>query len=364
MAAIRVQTAAGAYAVELAAGALDSLGEIAARALPLSRRVLAVSDTNVWPLYGTRALESLGAAGLEAAEAVIEAGEGSKRLATVERLCDSALAAGLSRSGAVVALGGGVVGDLGGLAAALYMRGVAHLQVPTTLLAMVDSSVGGKTAADLAGGKNLVGAFHQPAAVVADPETLATLPDRELAAGAAEVVKTGLLGDRELFEFVERRPGDLLARQADVLLEVIRRSVEVKRRIVEADEREAGDGPRALLNLGHTFGHALETLHDYRGILHGEAVSVGMVLAARLAVALGRFPEEQADRVIRLLAVLGLPVELGAAPDRGRLFELMFRDKKSRDGRLRLVLPATIGRAELAGDVPEAAVRRCLDQSP
>jgi 3-dehydroquinate synthase len=365
MPVINVKTASGgSYAVELSAGALDSLGEIAARALGGARRVLVVSDTNVRPLYGERAMESLRGAGCEPAEAVIEAGEPAKRLATVERLCEAALGAGLDRSGAVVALGGGVVGDVAGLVAALYMRGVPHVQVPTTLLAMVDSSVGGKTAVDLAAGKNLVGAFHQPAAVVADPETLRTLPDRELSAGAAEVVKSGLLGDRALFELLEKRPGDLLSRDAAVLAEAIGRSVEVKRRAVEADERETGDGPRALLNLGHTFGHALETLCEYRGILHGEAVAVGMVLAARLAVATGRLSEQDADRVIRALAILGLPVELGPDVDRRRLLELMHRDKNARGGQLRLVLPTAIGRAEVVRDIPEAAVRECVEKSP
>jgi len=364
MAAIEVRTSSGSYAVELSAGALDAVGETAARALGGARRALLVTDANVRPLYGARALESLRGAGFDAGEAVIEAGEEGKRLATVERLCEAALAARLDRSGVVVALGGGVVGDIAGLVAALYMRGVAHVQVPTTLLAMVDSSVGGKTAVDLAGGKNLVGAFHQPSAVVADPEALRTLPDRELSAGAAEVVKAGVLGDRELFELVEKRPGELLSRDEAVLLEAIGRSIEVKRRVVEVDERETGDGPRALLNLGHTFGHALETLREYRGILHGEAVSVGVVLASRLAVRLGRLPEAEADRVIRLLALLSLPVELGPGVDRARLFELMRRDKKNRDGRLRLILPTAIGRAEIFKDVPEAAVRECLEESP
>ncbi|HOX05247.1 MAG TPA: 3-dehydroquinate synthase [Planctomycetota bacterium] len=365
MPAIQVRTAAGgAYRVELAPGALGRLGSLAAGALGGPRRVLLVSDANVWPLHGPRSVESLRAAGFEPSEAIIEAGEQAKRLATVERLCEAALEARLDRSGAVVALGGGVVGDIAGLVAALYMRGIPHVQVPTTLLAMVDSSVGGKTAVDLAGGKNLVGAFHQPAAVVADPEALRTLPERELSAGAAEVVKAGLLGDPGLFGLVEGNPAGLLARDGAVLSEAIARSVEVKRRAVEADERETGDGPRALLNLGHTFGHALETLRGYQGILHGEAVAVGMVLAARLSAALGRLSAGDAARVERLLASLGLPVALGADADRRRLFELMGRDKKNRAGRLRLVLPVAIGRAEIAADVPDEKVRRVLEDSP
>ena len=362
MPTVSVRTASGgSYDVKLAAGVLDSLGEAARRALPGAGRVLVVSDTNVWPLYGERALESLRGAGLEAAEFLFPAGEESKRLATAETLCEAALAAGLDRTSAVVALGGGVVGDVAGLVAALYMRGIAHVQVPTTLLAMVDSSAGGKTAVDLAGGKNLIGAFHQPALVLADPETLATLSGRELAAGAAEVVKAGLLGDAELFDLLEKFPGDLLARDERVLLEAITRSVDLKRRVVEEDERETGR--RALLNLGHTFGHALETLREYRDILHGEAVAVGMALACRLAVQLGRFDAGESERVLGLLAALGLPTELGEV-DRKRLFELMGRDKKVRFGKPRLVLPTAIGRAEVVEDVPEDQVRRCLEESP
>ncbi len=359
---ITVNTSSGgSYQVRLAAGLLDTLGPAACEALPAARRCLVMSDTDVWPLYGARALESLRGAGLEASEAIFPAGEESKRLATAERLCEAALAAGLDRSSAVVALGGGVVGDVAGLVAALYMRGLPHVQVPTTLLAMVDSSVGGKTAVDLAGGKNLVGAFHQPCLVLADPEMLATLPERELAAGAAEVVKAGLLGDAGLFEMLEKSPGDILAREGTALLEAVRRSVELKRRIVEEDERETG--VRALLNLGHTFGHALETYHGYKTLLHGEAVAVGMAVACRLAVRLGRLGAGDLERAVRLLRALDLPVELGDV-DRGRLFELMGRDKKARGGRPRLVLPVAIGSAEIFEDVSEDDVRKCLEACP
>ncbi|MHC4915015.1 MAG: 3-dehydroquinate synthase [Planctomycetota bacterium] len=350
----------GSYGVRVASGILDTVGEAVRGVLPGAERALVVSDTNVWPLYGARVLESLRAAGTDAAEAVFPSGEASKRLATVEELCDAALTAELDRASAVIALGGGVVGDIAGLVAALYMRGIAHVQLPTSLLAMVDSSVGGKTAADLSGGKNLVGAFHQPSLVLADPETLVTLPERELAAGAAEIVKAGLLGDAALFELVEAHPEEILARHGRHLPEAISRSVELKRQVVEEDEREAGR--RALLNLGHTFGHALETYREYEGILHGEAIAVGMAVAARLAVQLGRFGEDDAARVRRLLGALGLSTELGDA-DRGRLLELMHRDKKTRGGALRLVLPVAVGRAEIFEDVPEGEVRRCLEES-
>jgi 3-dehydroquinate synthase len=361
MADIRVNTNSGSYDVRLGEGLLDAAGSAAAAALPRVRSCLVVSDTNVWPLYGARVLESLRGAGLAAAEAIIPAGEESKRLATVEQLCDAALEAGLDRSSAVIALGGGVVGDIAGLVAALYMRGVPHVQLPTTLLAMVDSSVGGKTAADLTGGKNLVGAFHQPSLVLADVEALATLPEREVSAGAAEVVKAGLLGDAELFELLEKHPDDLLARRGQNLLEAVRRSVELKREIVEEDERE--NGRRALLNLGHTFGHALELYNDYSAMLHGEAVAVGMVVASRLGARVAGFPEEDVDRVSKLLSAMNLPVELGDA-DRGRLLELMRRDKKARSGKVRLVLPAEIGRAAIFEDVSDEQILDCLKESP
>jgi 3-dehydroquinate synthase len=359
MAAITVATRSGTYQVRLEDGVLDSVGEAVGAALPGARRLLVVSDTNVWPLYGIRVTESLRGAGLETVEGLIPAGEESKRLATVESLCTSASAGGLDRSSAVVALGGGVVGDIAGLVAALYMRGLPHVQLPTSLLAMVDSSVGGKTGVDLAGGKNLVGAFHQPSLVLADPETLGTLPERELAAGAAEVVKAGVLGDAELFDLLEKHPDDILARRGGNLLEAIRRSVELKRVVVEEDERESGR--RALLNLGHTFGHALETYHRYRELLHGEAVSVGTVVACRLSARTGRFDADDAERVARLLAALGLPVELGDV-DRPRILDLMRRDKKTRGGKLRLVLPVAIGRAEIFEDVPEEEILNCLSE--
>jgi 3-dehydroquinate synthase len=361
MASIEVNTAGGAYQVRLERGILDAVGELAGQKLPEVRRCLVISDTNVWPLYGARVLESLRGAGLEADEAIMPAGEGSKRLETVEKLCESALDFGLDRSSAVVALGGGVVGDIAGLVAALYMRGIPHVQLPTTLLAMVDSSVGGKTAVDLAGGKNIVGAFHQPSLVLADPEALNTLAGREVAAGAAEIVKAGVLGDAELFELMERSPEDVLARGGESLMTAIRRSVELKRDVVQEDERE--QGRRELLNLGHTFGHALETYHHYQELLHGEAVSIGMVLAARLASRVAGFGAEDLARIERVLVALELPVTMGDV-DRGAVLELMYRDKKVRCGRLRLVLPVSLGRAQVFEDIDKEEVLACLNDSP
>lgn len=362
MSPLTVSTGPGTvYRVHIAEGLLDVCGSLLADALPHTRRALVVSDGNVWPLYGPRTVESLHGSGFDATWLVLAPGEENKRLTNIERICSEALTAGLDRSSVLVALGGGVVGDMTGLAAALYMRGIAHAQLPTTLLAMVDSSVGGKTAVDLPGGKNIVGVFHQPALVAADTEALATLPLRELAAGAAEIVKAALLGDAGLFAELESGGGTPAAGRAASLTAAIGRAVEVKRRIVEADERESGQ--RALLNLGHTFGHALETLNGYRGILHGEAVAIGISVACRLAVRLGEFSNEDASRVQRLLTALDLPVTLGDV-DRRELLLVMRRDKKSRDGRLRLVLPTAIGSARIAAEVPEREVMACLEESP
>jgi len=359
MALIPVSTVSGSYQVRIDGGCLDTVGEETRKALPRVGRVLVVSDTNVWPLYGARVLESLRGAGIPAEESIMPAGEESKRLETVEGFCTAALEAGLDRSSAIVALGGGVVGDIAGLVAALYMRGVPHVQLPTTLLAMVDSSVGGKTGVDLAGGKNLVGAFHQPSLVLADPEVLATLSQRETAAGAAEIVKAGVLGDAGLFDLVEAHSDEVLARGGGNLLEAIRLAVDLKREVVEEDEREAGR--RALLNLGHTFAHALETYLEYRELLHGEAVSVGMVVAARLGTRVAGLGSADAGRIEKVLRSLGLPVELGEA-NREKLLELMRRDKKTRGGRLRLILPVEIGRAEVFENVSEEEILVCLKE--
>ena len=264
-----------------------------------------------------------------------------------------------SRDATIVALGGGVIGDLAGFAAACWMRGIAFVQMPTTLLAMVDSSVGGKTAVDLAQGKNLVGAFHQPRAVVVDTGTLATLPERELRAGLAEVVKYAALGDAAFFAWLEQHADALLARDTQVLAEAIATCCRQKAGIVSRDETEQGE--RALLNFGHTFGHALETATGYGVLLHGEAIAIGMVLAARLSAQLGRAPPVDTERLRALLERFGLPVLPPPGVDAGQLLELMRLDKKNLSGRLRLVLWRGVARAEVVGDVDEAAVRAVIE---
>lgn len=313
-------------------------------------RVLVVTDTNVAPLYLERVRESLGGRGDNAL--VLEAGEAHKTLATAERVIDELVARKCHRDATVLALGGGVVGDVAGFAAACFMRGIGFVPLPTTLLAQVDASVGGKTGVNHRAGKNLIGAFHQPRAVLADTSTLATLPDREYRAGLAEVVKYGVIGDADFFRWLEGRAGELNARDEATLTETIARCVRNKAAVVAADEREKGQ--RALLNLGHTFGHALESLTGYQRWLHGEAVAIGMVQAARLAARTGLCNEDVAHRVADLLARLGLdtgaPVDLGAEA----LLEAMEMDKKADAGGLRLVLPEAVGQCRVVRDVPRA----------
>jgi len=317
--------------------------------------LLIVSNTVVAPLY----LPAL-AAGLAArrtVEVILPDGEAHKTLANAARVLDVLVANRFGRDCAVVALGGGVVGDLAGFAAACYQRGVAFVQVPTTLLAQVDSAVGGKTGVNHPGGKNLIGAFHQPVLVVTDSGTLATLPPRELRAGLAEVIKYGLICDAALFDWLEAHLDELLAGDPTGLAYVIRRSCEIKAAVVGRDEREQGE--RALLNLGHTFGHAIESATGYADWQHGEAVGTGMLMAAEMSQRLGNLDPSVVARLRALLQRAGLPVDaprIGAA----RAFDYMRVDKKVHAGRVRLVLLAGLGRAIVTSDYPEAALRDTL----
>jgi 3-dehydroquinate synthase len=320
------------------------------------RDLLIVSNTTVAPLY----LPAL-AAGLpdqRRLEVILPDGEVHKTLASAARVLDVLVSNHFGRDATVIALGGGVVGDLAGFVAACYQRGVAFVQVPTTLLAQVDSAVGGKTAVNHPGGKNLIGAFHQPVAVISDTATLATLPPRELRAGLAEVIKYGLLCDAALFEWLEAHLDELLAGKDEALFHVVRRSCEIKAMIVGRDEREER-GDRALLNLGHTFGHAVEAATGYRKWLHGEAVAAGLVMAAALSRELGLLSPEELVRVHTLVERAGLPTRgAGVAP--GAVLEHMRIDKKVLGGRLRLVLLRRIGNAFLTADYSEDALERTL----
>ena len=291
---------------------------------------------------------------------VVAAGEGSKSLGTLERVLDWMLERRLPRDGVLIALGGGVIGDLAGFAAAIYQRGIDFVQCPTTLLAMVDSSVGGKTGINHARGKNLIGAFHQPIAVLADSATLDTLPAREYGAGLAEVYKYALLGDAGFLDWLDAHADALLARDAEAVQHVIRTCCRMKAEIVARDERESG--ARALLNLGHSFGHAIEAYEQYRGYLHGEAVAVGMRIATGLSVRLGRLDATAGERIGESLDRAGLPSALPQGMNVDDFLRLMALDKKVKAGRLRLVLLDGIGEAVVTGDYGDGALEAELAQ--
>lgn len=354
------------YDVVVDGGLLARAGTLAAPHLP-ARRAVVITDEAVAALHLPALREGLTEAGFSvAAEIAVPPGEASKGFATLESVLERLLAAGIERRTAVFALGGGVVGDLAGFAAAVAMRGLPFVQVPTTLLAQVDSSVGGKTGVNLAAGKNLVGAFHQPQIVLADTSTLATLPVRELRAGYAEVAKHGLL-QGPLWDWCESPRGGaaVVAGDPEALAHAVLESCRLKAAVVAADEREeSAEGGRALLNLGHTFGHALEAECGYGAVLlHGEAVAIGLGLAAALSARLGHAPPELAERIVAHLRACGLPGRIADLP-RGfsaeRLLARMAKDKKVRDGRLRFVLLRRPGEAFTADDVPREAVEALL----
>jgi len=356
--ALVVQLGARSYSIEIGTGTLSALGQHAADWCALSHAVV-ITDANVESPHAQSAVESLAAAGAQVDVLVVEAGEATKCVESAAQLWEKLLELGADRKTVVVAVGGGVIGDLAGFVAASYARGLPFVQVPTTLLAQVDSSVGGKVGINLPGGKNLVGAFWQPAGVLIDTSVLTTLPEREYRAGLAEVVKYGVILDADFFEYLEHHVAELKSRQNSVLEHVIRRSCRLKADVVEADEHET-TGQRAVLNYGHTFCHALETVTGYGQFLHGEAVSIGMLCASRLAERLGRVDSNFTSRQRRLLAALGLPVDFPQV-DREALLSAMAHDKKVEHGRLRFVLPTRLGHVELVGGVDPALVRAALD---
>ncbi len=351
MTPIIVSHALGSYPVLIESGSLLILPQLVREHLP-RRRLVMISDTTVDRLYdewtqGTAEARQLGARASEAgirlhpeARLTFPAGEVSKTRETWQRLSDQMLAQGFGRDTGILALGGGVVGDLAGFVAATYLRGIPFLQVPTTLLAMLDASVGGKVGVDTPQGKNLIGAFHPPAAVLIDPLTLLSQPEREYRHGLAEAVKHGLIANREYFEWIERRVRPLKARELKALSELIRRSVEIKAEVVAADEREAGR--RAVLNAGHTVAHAVEQASHY-AIPHGEAVAVGLIAECRIAEQLGVAPAGIATRVTRLLSGLGLRARIRAGTSLEEIVRAMASDKKNREGAIRFALPNALG---------------------
>jgi len=324
--------------------------------------VFLLSDREVWQRYGKTLQEALEKAGYSVLETYLtEPGEESKSLETWQGAIDRlvALEDGAVRRMFLVNLGGGVIGDLGGFVAAVYRRGIPFVQVPTTLLAQVDSSVGGKTGVNHPGGKNLIGAFHQPVMVVIDPTTLGTLPIREVRAGLAEVAKYGLIWDASFFSYLEEIKHAVLSLAEDALRVIIRRSCEIKADVVARDEKEQ-EGVRTLLNFGHTFGHALEAATDYRKYLHGEAVGIGMLCAARLSVALGKLKEEDYERIKNLLQGLGMETRASGV-DCGRVWEAMKRDKKFIHGKNRFVVLERIGVGTVVEDVDVGLLSVALD---
>lgn len=337
------------YDIVIGPGLLAQLGAICRPVAP-GRRVLLVTDETVNGLYGDAAARALEGGGYHVARAVVPAGEESKSGEQLFHLYDRAIGHLLDRHGAVIALGGGVVGDLAGFMAATYLRGIRYVQVPTTLLAMVDSAVGGKTGINLAHGKNLVGSFHQPAAVICDTDALRSLPRREFVAGLAEVIKYGVIRDAGLFETLERDLDAILRGEETVLAGIVERSCAIKAEVVGADERESG--LRAILNYGHTLGHALENAAGYGTYLHGEAIGVGMAYAARLSQRVRGLPAAEADRMVALIERAGLPT---LAPDVpwASLRKAMDVDKKAAGGRPTFVLAEGIGRVAFGCDVPE-----------
>ncbi len=354
---VTVGLGARSYDIHVGPGLLAQAGALLK---PFARgAVPVVTDTNVAALH----LAALADSGLDARPILLAPGEATKSFAGLERLVSELLATGVDRGGLVVALGGGVVGDLTGFAAGVLKRGIAYAQIPTTLLSQVDSSVGGKTAINTREGKNLVGLFHQPRIVIADTAVLGTLPRRELLAGYAEVAKYGALGDRGFFEWLEANGARALAGDAAALVRAVAQSCRMKAAIVARDERENGE--RALLNLGHTFGHALEAATGYSDrLLHGEGVAIGIALAFRLSVRLGLCPGQDAERVVRHLQAVGLPAAIadiaGPRPGVETLIEHMRHDKKAKDGAVTFVLARGIGQAFTTADVPMDALRDVL----
>jgi 3-dehydroquinate synthase len=349
------------YDIIIGRGQIATLGTRAAALKPGAKAAIVTDDT-VARLHLAAAEAALAAGGLTASRIIVPAGEATKSFAGFEEVCEALIAARIERGDMVVALGGGVVGDLAGFAAATVRRGLDYIQVPTTLLAQVDSSVGGKTAIDSHHGKNLIGAFHQPVLVVADTAVLDTLPPREFRAGYAEIVKYGLLGDAAFFAWLDANVKEVFSGGA-AREHAIATSCRMKAAIVARDERETGD--RALLNLGHTFGHAFEAAAGFSGrLLHGEAVALGMALAAEFSARLGVLSPEAVVRMIRHLADTGLPVRPadveGGVPDADRLMELMSQDKKVKRGKLTFILLRDIGAAYIAADVDPALVRGFL----
>ncbi len=356
---IAVRAASASYEVVVGGGCLERAGELIAPVVA-GRKLFLIADEGAWAAQGGRITRGL--AGLDVTALRVRLGEERKRLATVEELSEKMHAAGADRGAVVLAFGGGIAGDVGGFVAASYMRGVDVIQIPTTLLAQVDAAVGGKTGVNLATGKNLVGAFHQPRMVLMDTSALLTLPEREFRAGLFEVLKHGVIRSRELFDLLVERREDILARRPEMLQRIVADSVRIKADVVEQDEREGG--LRRILNYGHTLGHALEAETQYSRLLHGEAVAWGMIAAGRLGEALGMFPAVERERVERLILDYG-PLPSLDGIDAAQVAPRVSGDKKTIGGKTHFVLPTEIGKVQVVVDPPSeqvlAAARAALE---
>ena len=349
---VRVGLAERSYDIQIGSDNLSSIGSLVAGLDDVSHAIL-ITDSNVRELYGETTKKSLANADLQVDIITVPAGEASKSTAVTEELWKQLLSLGADRKTVIVALGGGVVGDLAGFVAASYGRGIRFVQIPTTLLATVDSSVGGKVGINLPGAKNMVGAFWQPQAVQIDVNVLQSLPARDYHAGLAEVVKYGVIQDEDFFNRLENNVGLILDRDPEFMRDVIARCCELKAHVVENDERET-TGLRAILNYGHTFCHAIEACTGYGTYMHGEAVSIGMLCASRLAESLGRITENDTARQRELLLQLNLPIDLPQDIEREPLVDAMKRDKKTEHGKIRFILPTRIGHVELVDGVDDA----------
>jgi 3-dehydroquinate synthase len=334
---------------------LEQLGERIGKYLPRTTSAI-ISDSNVASLFGDRVRRSLTSTNFRPTLITIPAGEKSKTLKQAGAICDQMIAAGLDRQSFVVGLGGGMVGDISGFVAAIYDRGIPHVQIPTTLLAMVDSSIGGKTGVNTADGKNLLGAFHHPSLVIDDVEVLKTLPPREFNQGFAEIIKHAVIADAEMFRALKNdQANDALALQS-----LIKRNIEIKSKIVAKDERDQ-TGDRAILNFGHTIGHAIERAGDYRKFLHGEAVSLGIVAACAISIRKAGLSPDERDSIVDLLQQFNLPTQLPKAFPREKIFETLKFDKKFEGGNVRFVVTPRIGGARLTNDVTLQDIREAID---
>jgi 3-dehydroquinate synthase len=354
--AVEIRGAAHRYPALVGSGLLGQIGEYVRKYLPRKTCPI-ISDTNVAPLFGDRVKRSLESANFQPTLITIPAGEKSKTLEQAGAICDQMIAAGLDRQSFVIGLGGGMIGDISGFVAATYHRGIPHVQIPTTLLAMVDSSIGGKTGVNTADGKNLIGAFHHPSLVIDDVEVLKTLPPRDFNQGFAEMTKHAIVADAEMFGALKNtQANDPLALQS-----LIKRNVEIKSKIVARDERDQ-TGERAILNFGHTVGHAIERAGDYRKFLHGEAISLGIVAACAISIKKAGLPQVQRDEIIDRLRQFNLPTQLPEAVPREKIIEALKFDKKFDGGKVRFVVTPRIGAAHLTNDVTLDDIREAIAQ--